>query len=273
MEPQAPVNNTITVSKEVLWYLDNYILLKDYLDRTISRIAARCIRMGNIAMEEYPFYSYILDVLEEISDTGDFILAHKELYPLVEKKIQGGMVAFKKNLSDYKEELKNNSTPDMIKQDSSQELNQMKQALGGIGKADDPTAGAGMSMDQVIEKLMGGQKLQNEEPDIPEILTPAELEKKQAMEKEQEKMRALQAEALARKQAAAQAQVDIQAPVQSTATPAPQHPQQPNMTQTQQAPQTVATGAPHTIIKKVVKIVRPVNPGSQQAVPHKVPEE
>ena len=36
MEPQAPVNNTVTVSKEVLWYLDNYILLKDYLDRTIS---------------------------------------------------------------------------------------------------------------------------------------------------------------------------------------------------------------------------------------------
>lgn len=42
-------------SKESLWYLDNYILLKDYYDRTISRIAARCVRMGNIAMEEYPF--------------------------------------------------------------------------------------------------------------------------------------------------------------------------------------------------------------------------
>ena len=28
-------------SKESLWYLDNYILLKDYYDRTISRIAAR----------------------------------------------------------------------------------------------------------------------------------------------------------------------------------------------------------------------------------------
>ena len=67
-------------SKESLWYLDNYILLKDYYDRTISRIAARCVRMGNIAMEEYPFYGYILDVLEEISDTGDYILQHKELY-------------------------------------------------------------------------------------------------------------------------------------------------------------------------------------------------
>ena len=62
----APVNG---VSKETLWYLDNYIRLRDYLDRTISRIAARCVRSGNIALEEYPFYGYILDVLEETTLT------------------------------------------------------------------------------------------------------------------------------------------------------------------------------------------------------------
>ena len=39
-----------------LWYVDNYILLKDYYDRTISRIAARCVRKGNIAIEDYPFF-------------------------------------------------------------------------------------------------------------------------------------------------------------------------------------------------------------------------
>lgn len=38
-----------------LWYVDNYILLKDYYDRTISRIAARCVRKGNIAIEDYLF--------------------------------------------------------------------------------------------------------------------------------------------------------------------------------------------------------------------------
>ena len=70
-------NNTETpapVSQDTMWYLNNYILLRDYLDRTIARIAARCVRSGNIAMEEYPFYGYILDVLEEICDTGDFIV-------------------------------------------------------------------------------------------------------------------------------------------------------------------------------------------------------
>ena len=140
-------------SKESLWYLDNYILLKDYYDRTISRIAARCIRMGNIAMEEYKYYGYILDVLEEISETGDYILEHKELYPYVEKKIAGGMETFKKNLAEYQQELQNNSSPDMIKEDA-HEVEKMKEVLGEFDKTVDPTVGAGMNMDQLMEKLM-----------------------------------------------------------------------------------------------------------------------
>lgn len=57
---QNSTENQAEVSQETLWYLNNYILLRDYLDRTIARIAARCVRSGNIAMEEYPFYGYIL---------------------------------------------------------------------------------------------------------------------------------------------------------------------------------------------------------------------
>lgn len=147
-------SNHPQVSKESLWYLNNYILLKDYYDRTISRIAARCVRMGNIAMEEYPYYGYILDVLEEISDVGEYIMKHRELYPYVEKKIKGGMAAFKKSLFEYRQELKNNSSPDMIKEDAS-ELQKMKEALGAVQtKAQDPTLGAGMNIDQLMDKLM-----------------------------------------------------------------------------------------------------------------------
>ena len=139
------------------WYVDNYVLLKDYYDRTISRIAARCVRKGNIAMEEYPFYGYILDVLEEISETGDYIIAHPDLYSYVEKKIAGGINALKKNLNEYKTELQNNASPDMIKQDKD-ELKKMKEALGAIDKSVDPTVGAGMSMDEVVEKLLNENK-------------------------------------------------------------------------------------------------------------------
>ncbi len=149
-------NNSFSSGKSSqgdLWYVDNYVLLKDYYDRTISRIAARCVRKGNIAMEEYPFYGYILDVLEEISETGDYIVAHPDLYAYVDKKIAGGINALKKNLNEYKTELKNNASPEMIKQDKD-ELKKMKEALGAMDKSADPTVGAGMSMDEVVNKLL-----------------------------------------------------------------------------------------------------------------------
>ncbi len=142
-----------TAAPKDLWYIDNYVLLRDYYDRTISRIAARCVRAGNIAMEEYPFYGYILDVLEEISETGDYIIKHKELHPALEKKIKGGIEALKKNLREYQLELRNNSSPEMIKEDAL-EVEKMRKALGAIDKSVDPTVGAGMNMEELMNKLM-----------------------------------------------------------------------------------------------------------------------
>ena len=154
-------NNPLpAVSQEALWYLNNYILLRDYYDRTISRIAARCVRKGNIAIEEYPYYGYILDVLEEICEIGEYILKHRELYPYVEKKIAGGFSGFRKNLAEYNEELKKNASPDMIKDDGA-DLKKMKEALGAITKEQDPTIGAGMSMDAVMDKLMRENNIKN----------------------------------------------------------------------------------------------------------------
>ena len=181
--PKAPNStpqptNQASVSKETLWYLDNYILLRDYYDRTISRIAARCVRMGNIAMEEYPHFNYILDVLEEISDTGNYIIQHKELYPYVERKIKGGIAALRRNLHEYEIELQKNSSPDMIKEDAS-ELSKMKEALGNIDMKDDPTQGAGMNMDDLMNKLMKQSQIDTSQyetydanPDTPELKQP-----------------------------------------------------------------------------------------------------
>ncbi len=150
MEQNKPAG---TNNNPDLWYVNNYILLKDYYDRTISRIAARCVRKGNIAIEDYPFFGYILDVLEEISETGEYILQHRELYPYVERKIAGGMNGLKRTLTEYQNELKSNSTPDMIKEDA-REVEKMKKALGEVDKSVDPTVGAGMGMEQLMEKLM-----------------------------------------------------------------------------------------------------------------------
>ena len=151
-------NDEISVTKESLWYIDNYVLIRDYYDRTVSRIAARCIRMGNIAVEDYPFYPYIIDVLNELCETGDYIIEHKELQPYVEKKIKGGVAALEKNLSLYKQELERNSSVDMAAKKEA-DLSAAKDAFGGFtDQSDDPTKGAGQSIDDVVAKLMAEQE-------------------------------------------------------------------------------------------------------------------
>lgn len=158
-------NNTV-VSQESLWYVDNYIVLIDYYDRTISRIAARCVRSGNIALEEYKFYPYILDVLEEICDTGNYIIEHTELYPYVAKKIAGGIDALKRNLSIYQQELTNNQSPEMLRADPNESA-KMNDVMSNFDKAVDPTVGAGMNIDDLMNKLMAEQNASdnaNKEP-------------------------------------------------------------------------------------------------------------
>ena len=151
-------NDEISVTKESLWYIDNYVLIRDYYDRTVSRIAARCIRMGNIAVEDYPFYPYIIDVLNELCEAGDYIIEPKELHPYVEKKIKGGVAALEKNLSLYKQELERNSSVDMAAKKEA-DLSAAKDAFGGFtDQSDDPTKGAGQSIDDVVAKLMAEQE-------------------------------------------------------------------------------------------------------------------
>ena len=156
--------NTVPLTKEALWYVDNYIVLIDYYDRTISRIAARCIRSGNIALEEYKFYPYVLDVLEEICETGNYILEHKELYPYIEKKIAGGVEALRKNLAIYQEELTNNQSPEMLRSDPT-EVQKMNDVMSNFDKSVDPTSGAGMNIDELMNKLMAENNINPDSDD------------------------------------------------------------------------------------------------------------
>ncbi len=151
-----------TVTEDDLWLVDNYIVLIDYYDRTISRIAARCVRQGNIALEEYKFYPYVLDVLEEICDTGEAIMSNQALYPYVERRIAGGIEALQQNLAIFQSELTNNQSPDMLKDDPN-EANKLNEAMSNFDKAVDPTAGAGMNIDDLMQKLMAENNISSEE--------------------------------------------------------------------------------------------------------------
>ena len=61
-------------------------------------------------------------------------------------------------MQEYELELQKNSSPDMIKEDAS-DLAKMKEALGKIDVKDDPTQGAGMNMDDLMNKLMSENKI------------------------------------------------------------------------------------------------------------------
>lgn len=151
-----------TVTEDDLWLIDNYIVLIDYYDRTISRIAARCVRQGNIALEEYKFYPYVLDVLEEICETGEAIMNNKALYPYVERRIAGGVEALQNNLAIFQSELTNNQSPDMLKTDPD-ETQKLNEAMSNFDKAVDPTAGAGMNIDELMQKLMAENNIDSGE--------------------------------------------------------------------------------------------------------------
>ncbi|MBR5599535.1 MAG: hypothetical protein IKW39_05790 [Alphaproteobacteria bacterium] len=154
-------NNELAATKESLWYIDNYVLIRDYYNRTVSRIAARCIRKGNIAIEDYPFYGYIVDVLDELCEIGDYIISHTELHPYVEKKIKGGVMALSSNLSLYKQELERNASVEITARKDS-DLSVAKNAFEGFTNQSEtqdanPIKGAGQSIDDVVAKLMAQQ--------------------------------------------------------------------------------------------------------------------
>ena len=79
-------------------------------------------------------------------------------HPYVEKKIKGGVAALEKNLSLYKQELERNSSVDMAAKKEA-DLSAAKDAFGGFtDQSDDPTKGAGQSIDDVVAKLMAEQE-------------------------------------------------------------------------------------------------------------------
>ncbi len=71
----------------------------------------------------------------------------------IEKKIAGGVEALRKNLAIYQEELTNNQSPEMLRSDPN-EVQKMNDVMSNFDKSVDPTSGAGMNIDELMNKLM-----------------------------------------------------------------------------------------------------------------------
>ena len=59
----------------------------------------------------------------------------------------------RKNLAIYQEELTNNQSPDMLRSDPN-EVQKMNEVMSNFDKSVDPTSGAGMNIDDLMNKLM-----------------------------------------------------------------------------------------------------------------------
>jgi hypothetical protein len=183
----TPPSNLAELEKdievEVLWQFNNFLLLKDYYDRTIARISARCIRMGNLTLEEYPHFNYVLDLLDEICTASDVIIKHNELGPLIEARVSGGKDYLMSQIRVFKKEFDRNASPEMIRK--AYNLDEIRKTLGKLDKDDDVfkqqdvTKGAGENADDVISKLLKSQNIQAADIGEDEDLAAAPVARKE----------------------------------------------------------------------------------------------
>lgn len=114
---------------EQLWNFDHFMRLKTYYDQTISRTSARCVHLGGLELSQYPYFGYILDLLDEILTFGMEIIT-PPYAKIVQERYKGGAAALKKVLMEYKAEFDSNAPPEML--DDEESMDDIKERLGSL---------------------------------------------------------------------------------------------------------------------------------------------
>lgn len=137
--------NPYGLSLEQIWNFDHFMRLKNYYDATISRTSARCVHLGGLEMSQYPYYGYILDLLDEILTYGMEILT-PPYSGIIRDRYKGGLPALKKLLSEFKKEFEDNAPPEMMG-DNGESLDEIKNRLGSLADTDEPEGNIGPAPD------------------------------------------------------------------------------------------------------------------------------
>lgn len=119
---------------EQLWNFDHFMRLKTYYDQTISRTSARCVHLGGLELSQYPYFGYILDLLDEILTFGMEIIT-PPYAQIVRERYKGGEAALKKILMEYKAEFDSNAPPEMLEDEES--MDNIKERLGSLADANE----------------------------------------------------------------------------------------------------------------------------------------
>jgi len=135
-------NYGLTVDQ--LWNFDHFMRLKTYYDQTISRTSARCVHLGGLELSQYPYFGYILDLLDEILTFGMEILT-PPYAQIVRERYKGGEAALKKVLMEYKAEFDNNAPPEMLNEEES--IDDIKNRLGTLADTNEKEEDIGPAPD------------------------------------------------------------------------------------------------------------------------------
>lgn len=124
--------NAYGLTIEQLWSFDHFVRLKDYYDQTISRTSARCVHLGGLELSQYPYFGYILDLLDEIITFGQELVSEPVYQAIIQAKYKGGMQMLLKNLSEYKKEFEDNAPPEMLEND--EVMDDIRARLGDLAQ-------------------------------------------------------------------------------------------------------------------------------------------
>lgn len=122
--------NSYKLTTEQLWNFDHFMRLKDYYDQTISRTSARCVHLGGLELSQYPYFGYILDLLDEILTFGAELLENPVYEGIIRDRYKGGEPALRKILAQFKKDFEENAPPEMLPDEDS--LDDIKKQLGEL---------------------------------------------------------------------------------------------------------------------------------------------
>lgn len=138
------VADSYGLTVDQLWNFDHFMRLKTYYDQTISRTSARCVHLGGLELSQYPYFGYILDLLDEILTFGMEIVT-PPYAKIVRERYKGGEAALKKVLMEYKAEFDSNAPPEMLEEEES--MDDIKNRLGSLADANEVEGDIGPAPD------------------------------------------------------------------------------------------------------------------------------
>jgi len=112
-----------------LWNFDHFMRLKTYYDQTISRTSARCVHLGGLELSQYPYFGYILDLLDELLTFGMEIVT-PPYAKIVRERYKGGDAALRKILMEFKAEFDSNAPPEMLEEEET--MDDIRERLGAL---------------------------------------------------------------------------------------------------------------------------------------------